>query len=51
MRILTNDICVTVFALFDPFAYDHFKKCDTLARRTSSVLENCLNPSELAKLH
>ena len=51
MRILTNDICVRVFALFDPFAFDNFKKCSTLAHRTSSLLVNCLNPSEPAKLH
>jgi len=51
MRILTNDICVTVFALFDPVTYDHFKKPNTLARRTSSVLVNCLYLSEPAKLH
>ena len=51
MRILTNGICVRVFALFDPSAFDNFKKCNTLAHRTSSVLGNCLNPSEPAKLH
>jgi len=50
-KILTNDICVTVFELFDPVAYDHFKKRNTLACHTSSVLEKCLNSTEPAKLH